>query len=493
MPGTTKGKLIISRSPLIRFSKNLSYLIAYPHGCVEQTVSTAFPQLYLADISKVLGNETAGKGEFDPNWNVREAVAKLQTMQLYSGGLSYWQGGDYESWWGSVYAAHFLLEAKKAGFDTDRAFLDRLFDFIKNKNSEKRTEEYFYFAGDNRRLVRKIAPREVIYGLYVLALAGKQDVSTMNYYKANLSVLSKDSQYLLAMSYKILGDNKGCSSILPTGFGGERSDYAFNGSFYSPLRDKAIALNALIDSDEGNPQIGILAKQIADDLRGMAYVNTQENAFSLLALGKLAKKAAASTSMATVSSAEGVLGNFTGETLILKNKNFQNLKIKTEGSGSLYYFWEASGVSATGAYKEEDKFIKVRREFFDRNGNMLRSPNFKHNDLIVVRVWLQSTNSSNVPNVVITDMLPAGLEIENPRLNGDRSFSWVRDAVRPEHIDFRDDRINMFVTATTKPQAFYYVVRAVSKGTYKLGPVSADAMYNGEYHSYYGGGKVTID
>jgi uncharacterized protein YfaS (alpha-2-macroglobulin family) len=29
----------------------------------------------------------------------------------------------------------------------------------------------------------------------------------------------------------------------------------------------------------------------------------------------------------------------------------------------------------------------------------------------------------------------------------------------------------------------YYAVRAVSLGNYKMGPVSADAMYNGEYYS----------
>ena len=32
------------------------------------------------------------------------------------------------------------------------------------------------------------------------------------------------------------------------------------------------------------------------------------------------------------------------------------------------------------------------------------------------------------------------------------------------------------------------IVRAVSPGNYKIGPVSANAMYNGEYHSYNGAG-----
>jgi uncharacterized protein YfaS (alpha-2-macroglobulin family) len=39
---------------------------------------------------------------------------------------------------------------------------------------------------------------------------------------------------------------------------------------------------------------------------------------------------------------------------------------------------------------------------------------------------------------------------------------------------------------------YYYLVRAVTPGTFQMGPVGADAMYNGEYHSYSGGGIITI-
>jgi alpha-2-macroglobulin len=62
----------------------------------------------------------------------------------------------------------------------------------------------------------------------------------------------------------------------------------------------------------------------------------------------------------------------------------------------------------------------------------------------------------------------------------------------PTSLDVRDDRIHLFVDLTSQRQVYYYAVRAVSTGKFKLGPVSADAMYNGEYHSYNGGGTVEI-
>jgi hypothetical protein len=59
-------------------------------------------------------------------------------------------------------------------------------------------------------------------------------------------------------------------------------------------------------------------------------------------------------------------------------------------------------------------------------------------------------------------------------------------------LDVRDDRIHFFVNLDASKQVYYYAVRAVSPGLYKMGPVSADAMYNGEYHSYNGAGTIRV-
>ncbi|NJO91638.1 MAG: alpha-2-macroglobulin family protein, partial [Chloroflexia bacterium] len=107
MEQSIDNKLLLSNSPLVQFSKDLDYLVCYPYGCVEQTVSAAFPQLYYADLAKQL----SGSAKFDADYNIKEAIRKLQLMQLYNGALSYWPGGGAESWWGSVYGAHFLVEA----------------------------------------------------------------------------------------------------------------------------------------------------------------------------------------------------------------------------------------------------------------------------------------------------------------------------------------------------------------------------------------------
>ncbi len=71
-------------------------------------------------------------------------------------------------------------------------------------------------------------------------------------------------------------------------------------------------------------------------------------------------------------------------------------------------------------------------------------------------------------------------------------MTWLKAPDKPDHFDLRDDRINFFTTATDRTKTFYYLARAVSKGRFILGPVSADAMYNAEYRSSNGAGIVTV-
>ena len=75
-------------------------------------------------------------------------------------------------------------------------------------------------------------------------------------------------------------------------------------------------------------------------------------------------------------------------------------------------------------------------------------------------------------------------------------MKWPNRRSYAVYQDIRDDRINLFINLYrynyNKPQYYYYMVRAVSRGAFRMGPVGADAMYNGEYHSYHGGGIIKI-
>jgi len=487
IPSSVDGKLVIANSPMVEFSQHLEYLVRYPHGCLEQTVSAAFPQLYFSELSK----QVLKDHEYDPNpnYNVRVAIQKIKTMQMSDGSLAYWPRGGYASWWGTVYSLHFLYEAKKAGFDVDDRLLKQMSGYLKKRLRNR--EKVMYYYNSNQK--REIAPKEVAYSLYVLALMDKADISTMNYYKANSNMLSLDAKYLLAAAYKLAGDENKYKALLPSEFIGEISNTSLGGSFYSWLRDMGIVLNTLVEVDENNPQIPELARIISKEMKSRRYMSTQERIFALLAFGKIAKASNRSTATAEIYANGKKIGDFNKETVEFDYASIgsNEVEIKTNGDGKIYYFWDLEGLSNDNSYTEEDKFLKVRRTMYDRDGDKINPKKIKINDLVVVEITLVGM-ADQLENIVISDILPAGFEIENSRLNELPNVKWIKNQSSPDHVDIRDDRIHIFTYASKQQRKFYYMVRAVSKGEFVQGPVSADAMYNGEYHSYHGGGKVTI-
>ena len=488
LPATVNYSLVVGRSPAMQLGSQLQYLVNYPYGCTEQAISAAFPQLYFSDMSELMKTgEALQKATVE---NVQMAINRIKMRQLYNGAVALWDNETSENWWGTAYAAHFLIEAQKAGYGFEKSLLQTMLNYLTNRLRNKEFINYTY----NRTQVKKIAPKEVAYSLYVLALAGQPNVSAMNYYKATTKDLALDSRYLLSVAFALAGDRQSFKTLLPGSFSGEESMAIFGGSFYSDIRDESVALNALLDIDPANAQVPVMARHIADKLKARNWYSTQEAAFSFLALGKMSRAANASTSTASILVNGKTVGNMTGSPLRLTAAQLGGsiADIKTQGNGLVYYWWQSQGVSASGAYKEEDSYLKIRRQFFDRFGRKITGNTFKQNDLIVVQLTLDKAYSGSIDNIVITDILPAGFEIENARLKDLPGTEWVKDATTPEQTDIRDDRIHLFTNLGSSRQVFYYTVRAVSPGAFKIGPASADAMYNGEYHSYNGGGLIKV-
>ncbi|MBT3935566.1 MAG: alpha-2-macroglobulin family protein, partial [Bacteroidetes bacterium] len=293
-------------------------------------------------------------------------------------------------------------------------------------------------------------------------------------------------------SFALIGDMKSYQTIVPTAWDNYRSRRSFGGSFYSYVRDKGIALYALMESDPSNMMVPVLTKNLSEEFKSKRWLSTQERVFALLALGKVAQKGSHSNVTASISFGKNSY-QFTGKDLVIPdNFNNQKVTISTQGSGNLYYFYEVEGISESGKVEERDNNLIVRRNFYDRFGNALNGKYFSQNDLVVIELSIRSSIGKEVENVAVTDILPACFEIENPRLTEGREMDWIKYRLYPDYVDIRDDRLSFFTTARATTQKYYYSVRVVSKGTFKLGAVGADAMYDGEYNSYYGAGEVVV-
>ena len=277
--GTASYTLTLSPFPAVQFAGGLQYLLSYPHGCIEQTTSKVFPLLYFDEIARLVEPELFQAGGTD--YYIMEGIAKLESMLLPSNNFAYWPGETYTHYWGSIYAAHFLVEARKAGYQVSDRVYDAMLKGLKNEAKQS--------GGDGRYELQRVA-----YACYVLAAAGHPEMSTMVYLKNNrLDALSDYSQFQLAGAFAFSGDLNTALSMLPTTVVPKSDDGVreSGGNLNSSVRAQAIMLDILAEVNPNHPSIPNLVKRLTDSASNNGgWYTTQENAFAFLALGKILKK-----------------------------------------------------------------------------------------------------------------------------------------------------------------------------------------------------------
>lgn len=478
--GTESNQLTLSAFPAVKFAGSLQYLLRYPYGCIEQTTSRCFPLLYFGDLAKLsapgmfLGNT--------PDYYVEEGIQKLQAMQLPSGGFSYWPNTSHESKWGSIYAAHFLVEARKAGYSVSPRIYSRMLRYLKKLARTTFRDSY--------QLADKV------YALYVLAVAGKPDRSTMIYSKNNrLEDMTAASRFQLAGAFGFAGDMKTAKSLLPVNIQPQNIPRETGGHFDSSVRSNAIILDILSELAPNNTSIPVLVESLTESAKTGRWYTTQENAFAFLALGKVMKKKREDNFTGVITLNGEKYETFGMESKVVTDSKLsgKTIKMSIEGKGTCYYYWQASGLKASADIQEFDQGIKVRRTFLDRDGRSLNYQQIKQGDLIIAEISMTALDKQ-LENVIIADLLPAGFEIENPRLESRADVSWIKEqSYNPDYMDLRDDRLLLFVKLPEREERlFYYALRAVTAGEFVLPPIKAEAMYDPVYTSVSSSGVVKV-
>lgn len=491
--GSASYRLNLMPFPAVEFAGSLQYLLRYPYGCVEQTTSRAFPLLYFNELAKAAEPQLFSTNA--PEYYVREAINRLSSMQNSNGAFSFWPYGDYVSSWSSIYVMHFLVEAEKAGFTVSKSIIKRglkhLKEVARSTNSVLNNNERQY-GRNNSQFMNSIQT----YSVYVLALAGEPQKSSMNYLMENgADKMSLDSRLFLAGAFALSGDLSSAYRLLPVAISPIESKWETGGSFSSSIRSNAIVLNILNDVSPDHPSIPVLVDYLSKQTKMGRWYTTQENAWALLAIGKVLSRDQASNYTGKVTISDSIWANIVPESIVISDSTLggEDIKLSIRGEGRCYYFWEARGIPVGQRFEETDSGIQVRRSFLNENGELLQSGTFKHGDMIVSEITLKAL-SQQIENVVIDDMLPAGFEIENPRLKSRANISWLpKETLQPTYTDIRDDRMLLFVDLEKgKEYKYYYALRAVTKGEFTLPPVSAECMYNPGLKSVASSGIVKI-
>lgn len=489
LDGTAELGMRISDNRLVRFQNSLSYLLRYPHGCLEQTTSKAFPLLHFGSMATMADAQFSA--EKSPRYFATEAVKKIQRMQRSDGAFTYWEGSSSINNWSTIYASHFLVEARKTGIDIDEATWNNMLHHLGELSRRDMESDDLYSGGEEAT--------HAIYTLYVLAMAEENVLSRLNWHRDNLfDELRPHDKARLAAAYAVLGKKDVARDLLAkiSDLGIYDTSYRYtSGSFRSNVRDMAMLLDAVVTVDPESPLISGLVDQLAGKMQDGRWGTTQENAFAFLAIGKAASQGAkmGGPEKVTVRLGDGTVVPFSGQ-LLLKTPELLkgNVRLETKGEGEIQFVWEAVGVEKEKKAVQKDRGLEVRRAYLDKDGKPVKLDEVRQGDLVVVELTMQSLNSGTVENVAIVDLLPAGLEIENSRLSTSAAIPWTQSSAVTDYVDIRDDRLNLYLSVGTSRKTYYYTTRAVTVGKFALPGVYAEAMYNPEIMSESGRGKLTI-
>lgn len=460
--GSNKARLEVSSFPTINFNGRIQYLIQYPHGCVEQTTSSVFPQLYLGDVMDLDGNR---KSEMQKNINA--GIQKLGGFQQVNGGLSYWPGNGNADDWGTSYAGHFLLEAEKKGYVLPISFKQKWISY--QQNEAKKWRFYEKYHNDFAQA----------YRLYTLALAGVPDMGSMNRLRET-SGISNESKIRLAATYALTGQKKTALALLNA----TSVDDSYDSYYYyygSSERNKAMLLETYLLVNDNQKAFG-LATKIASSLSSKNYMSTQTTAYCLYAMSKFAIK----------NGGKGINASFTNngksETitstksiadrkLIVKNGS-NSVTIKNNKDNTIYVRVLNSGILPVGEEKVMQNNLFGSITFKTRNGNTISLNEIKQGTEIVAQVTIRNQSNDNIDNVALSQIIPSGFEIMNSRYTDFGDFAQNK----ADYIDIRDDRTQFyFGLRANESRTFTVLLNATYLGDYYFPGIQCEAMYDNNY------------
>ena len=487
MPGSVTARMTVSALPPIPFASALKGALEYPYGCAEQTTSKGYAALELDDATaKMLGID--GLDAKKRRERMEGAFGRLASMQVSNGHFSMWGDDDYVNPGLTPYIAEFLLDAREGGFAVPDAVLQKALTRL----NEDLLAGGAPFYGYDRRDHLKFANQA--YAGYVLARVNRAPLGTLRALYDNERGKSLTGLPLvhLGIALSLQGDKTRGAKAIAEGFArtGDRPDYL--GDYGTKLRDDALMIALVHERKLAKPEFDRRAISLGRELdarrnSGWLWLSTQEQV-ALARLGKalmVDQKKLVSGQWSIGGDAEAVapvrlFGRSVDHAALARG-----LRFVPEGSPPLYASLDVAGIPRS-APAPDNRQIGIERRYYTTDGKEWKGGTLKEGEALIVRVGI--TANVAMPDALFTDLLPAGLEIENFNLGDAKQWAEVvvdgiaisdrGSAADVKHEEFRDDRYVAELKLDRGDTAkVFYLVRAVTPGTYTVPPSLVEDMY----------------
>lgn len=468
LPGTNRAVVEFSSIPPINLEKRLKYLVSYPYGCVEQTTSSVFPQLYLSDLMEL---DASYKARVEKN--IRAGIARIASLQAPGGGFAYWPGGLYADDWGSSYAGHFLLEAKAKGYAVNESVLRNWKQYQRKRALAWTTDNSQNFY--NSDLVQA-------YRLYTLALARAPELGAMNRLREKKD-LSVAARWRLAAAYHLAGHAQVASAMVSS------VTYVVPGyrdlgySYGSAERDQAMMIETLVLMGQ-KMRAAPLIKMLSAKMAANKWMSTQTTAYCLLAISKFAATGSGTGISVEYRHNDGaVVKKQSSKSVMIADLGLKGsakkgkLSVKNNGKGLLYARIIMQGIPAAGQEKSAEANLKLLVSFTDTRGNRIDVRKLAQGTDFVAEINVGNPGLlGHYSNLALSTIFPSGWEIHNTRMDdymGRISMSAY------DYIDYRDDRVyTFFGLAPNKMNTYRFLLNAAYLGRFYLPAFLCEAMYD---------------
>ena len=497
LPTTVRARVSLSTLPPLPYASALAGILRYPYGCIEQTTSKGYAALILdGQTAKALGAPVMTDAVRQSA--VEAALSRIASFQASNGHFSFWGGTSPIETFTTPYVVDFMLDARDAGFAVPQDVLQKSLQRLNDDLLAGGHPYYGYEHHDHMRIA------DEAYSGFVLARVNRAPLGTLR------AIFDNDRSKLVAplplvhlgVALKLMGDNDRAQKAVAEAFAWQKERPWYVGDYGSELRDLALMVALThtygMNKPEYDAKLVDWARNASVNVRqrqkenanyrwSWSYLSTQEQA----AIARVARAfdAKSQAPLAASISVGGTTEQAPDQRVWTRDVSAADLRagvtVQPTSDATIFATLDVAGVPQK-APAPDDSQIDVRRSYFTTDGKPWDGSELKEGDTLIVELSIEARQA--VPDALVTDLLPGGLEVENLNLGGAQQWEGVvvdginldqhAAAAEVQHEEYRDDRYAAALKLSRGDQAHvFYLVRAVTPGTYTVPPPVVEDMY----------------
>ena len=456
----------------------VDYLLSYPYGCLEQTTSIAFSLMMLDRRQReALMPKISVDNEVDTR--IKSALDRLRTLEREDG-FAMWPASSRVAIDESLYAAFFMANAMRMNKGVSRGEMDRILGKLSENVS-------FLSSSSEPKGIRGV---RLAYLCHIRSLANRPDENMMAFLSERKELLSTEALFHLARAWKLSGNGREARKILDAVNTGDTID----------IEMAALGAVVYLEIDPDSEMIPALLESIRKLMEKSGHWGTtRRNARCIWAFSEYDKRfpmTEEKTVSAKLSWEGGVLS-------ISPTNRFswtqpvemigKPVTLANTGNATIYYTRKIHGIPRVEKLLPLNKGLTVSRTLFSPDGVELRNDQLVRGEVVIVEIRLKAPDGGE--SIVVSDLLPACLEIEQGDLGKKGTYEWIKrdESEWVLNQEIRDDRLLLFSKAFSRKEVtFHYAARVVSQGTFTLPAITAQEMYAPEKISRSEGSTVKV-